>query len=201
MSVFIPISKKGNAKICSNYCIIVLTSQASKVVLNSIQIRLQQYVNWEISDVQARFRKGRGIRYKTAYIHWIKEKEREFQKNIYFCFIDSTKAFDCVDDNKLWKILIEKGISDHLTFLLRILYVGQEVTVRTGHAATGRCKIEKGLCQDCILSPCLCNFNAEYISQNAKLDESHAGINIVERSISNFRYENDNTLRQKMKRN
>ena len=132
-SVFIPISKKGNAKICSNYCIIVLTSQASKVVLNSIQIRLQQYVNWEISDVQARFRKGRGIRYKTAYIHWIKEKAREFQKNIYFCFIDSTKAFDCVDDNKLWKILIEKGISDHLTCLLRNLYAGQEATVRTRH--------------------------------------------------------------------
>ena len=132
-SVFIPIPKKGNAKECSNYLTIALISHASKVMLKILQARLQQYVNHELLDVQAGFRKGRGTRHQIANICWIMEKAKEFQKNIYFCFIGYTKAFDCVNHNKLWKILKEMGISDHLTCLLRNLYAGQETTVRTGH--------------------------------------------------------------------
>ena len=126
-SVFIPVPKKGNAKECSNYHTIALISHASKVMLKILQARLQQYMNRELPDVQAGFRKGRD---QIANICWIIEKE--FQKNIYFCFIDYAKAFDCVDHDKLWKILKEMGISDHLTHLLRNLYAGQEATVQTG---------------------------------------------------------------------
>ena len=121
-SVFIPIPKMGNAKECPNYRTITLISHASKVMLNILQARLLQYVNREIPDVQAGFRKGRGTRDQIANIRWITEKAREFQKNIYFCFIDYAKAFDCVDHNKLWKILKEMQIPDHLTYLLRNLY-------------------------------------------------------------------------------
>ena len=121
-SVFIPIPKKGNAKRCSNYCTIALISYASKVMLQICQARLQQYLNRELPDVQAGFRKGRGIRNQIANICWIIEKARKFQKNIYFCFIDYAKAFDCVDHNKLWNILKEMKIPDHLTCLLRNLY-------------------------------------------------------------------------------
>ena len=129
-SVFIPIPKKGNAKECSNYHTIALISHTSKGMLKILQARLQQYMNHEIPDVQAGFRKGRGTRDQIPNIHWIIEKTREFQKNIYFCFIDCARAFDCVD-NKLWKILKEMGIPDHLTCLLRNLYAGQDTTVRT----------------------------------------------------------------------
>ena len=122
------------------------------------------------------------------------EKAREFQKNIYFCFIDYTKAFDCVDHNKLWKILKEMGIPDYLTCLLRNLYAGQEATVRTGHETTDWFQIRKGVCQGCILLPCLFNLYAEYIMQNARLDEAQAGIKISRRSISNLRYTGDITL-------
>ena len=132
-SVFMPIPQKGNAKECSNYHIIALISHASKVMLKILQARLQQYVNREHPDVQSGFRKGRGTRDQIANICWIVEKAREFQKNIYFCFIDYAKAFDCVDHNKLWKILKEMGILDHLTCLLRNLYAGREETVRNGH--------------------------------------------------------------------
>ena len=118
-SVFIPIPNKGNAKECSNYRIIALISHASKVILKILQVRLQQYMNQELPDVQAGFRKRRGTRDQIANICWITEKAREFQKNIYFCFIDQAKAFDCVDYNNLWKILKEMGIPDHLTCLLR----------------------------------------------------------------------------------
>ena len=124
-SVFTPIPKKGNTKECSNYHTIALISHASKVMLKILQARLQQYVNLEVPDVQAGFRKGRGTRDQTCSIHWIIEKAREFQKKIYCCFIDYTKAFDCMDHNKLWKILKEMGIPDHLTCLLRNLYAGQ----------------------------------------------------------------------------
>ena len=130
-SVFIPIPNKGSAKECSNYHTIALTSP-SKVMLKILQARLQQYVNCELPDVQAGFRKGRGPRDQIANICWIMGKGREFQKNIYFCFIDYAKAFDCVDHNKLWKILKEMGVPNHLTCLLRNLYAGQEATVRTG---------------------------------------------------------------------
>ena len=128
--------KKGNAKECSNYCTIVLISHTSKVMLKILQVRLQQYVNCELPDIQGGFRKGSGTRDKIANIHWIIEKAREFQKSIYFCFIDYTKAFDYVDHNKPWKILKDMGIPDHFTCLLKNLYAGQEATVRTGHGTT-----------------------------------------------------------------
>ena len=169
MSVCIPIPKKGNAKLCSNYHTIALISHASSVMLKILQARLQKYVNHEISDVQAGFRKGRRTRNQIASIHWIIEKARDFQKNIYFSFIDYAKAFDCVDHNKLWKILKELGIPDHLTCLLRNLYAGQEATVRTGHGITDWLQIGKGVHQGCILSPCLFNLYAEYIMRNAGL--------------------------------
>ena len=131
--VFIPIPKKGNAKECSNYYTIALISHASKAMLKILQARLQQYMNWVIPDVQTGFRKGRGIRDQIASIRWIIEIAREFQKIIYFCFIDYGKAFDCVDQKKLWEILKQMGLPDHLTCLLKNLYAGQEATVRTGH--------------------------------------------------------------------
>ena len=137
-------------------------------MLKILQARLQQYVNHELPDVQAGFRKGRGTRDQIANIHWIIKKAREFQKNIYFCFIDYAKAFDCVDHNKLWKILKEMGIPDHLTCILRNLYAGQEATVRTGHGTTDWFQIGKG----CILSPCLFYLYAEYIMRNTGLDEA-----------------------------
>ena len=159
-------------------------------------------MNRELPDVQAGFRKGRGTRDQIANICWIIKKAREFQKkNIYFCFIDYAKGFDCVDHNKLWKILQEMGIPDHLTFLLRNLYAGQEATVRTGHGTTDWFQIGKGVCQGCILSPCLFNLYAEYIMRNAGLEETQAGIKIAGRNISNLRYADDTTLWQKVKRN
>ena len=127
-------------------------------MLKILQARLQQYVNHELPDVQAGFRKSRGTRDQIANICWIMEKEREFQKNIYFCFLDYAKAFDCVDHNKLWKILKEMGIPDHLTCLLRNLYAGHEATVRTGHGTTDWFQIGKGICEGCILSPCLMTY-------------------------------------------
>ena len=129
-------SKKGNAKECSNYCTIVLISNTTKVMLKILQARLQQYMNHELPDVQIGFRKGKGTRDQMANIHWIIEKARDFQKNIYFCFIGYAKAFDSVDHNELWKILKEMGITDHLTCLLRNLYVGHETKVRTLHRTT-----------------------------------------------------------------
>ena len=150
-------------------------------------------MNQEFPDVQSGFRKGRGTRDQIANICWIIKKAREFQKAI-FCFIDYTKAFDCVDHNKLWKILKKMGIPDHLTYRLRNLYAGQEATVRTRHGTTDCFKIGKGVHQGCILSPCLFNFYVEYIMQNARLDESQAGIKIVRRNINNFIYVNDTSL-------
>ena len=151
-------------------------------------------MNHELPDVQAGFRKGRGTRDQIANICWIIEKAREFQKNIYFCFIDHAKAFDCVDHNKLWEILKEMGIPDHLTYLLRNLYAGQEATVRTGHGTTDWFQIGKGGCQGCILSPCLFNLYAEYIMRNAGLEETQAGIKIAGRNTNNLRYADDTTL-------
>ena len=167
-SVFISTPKKGDAEECSNYHTIVLISHASKLVLKILQARLQQYVNRELPDVQAGFRKGRGTRDQIANIYWIIEKAREFQKNIISAY---AKAFDCVDHNKLWKILKEMGIRDHLTCLLRNLYAGQEATVRTGHRKLGWFRVEKRVHRGCILSPCLFNLYAEYIMQNSGLDE------------------------------
>ena len=177
----------------SNYRIIALISHSSKIMLKILQARLQQYVNCELPDVQAGFRKGRGTRNQIANICWIIEKAREFQKNIYLCFIDYAKAFDCMDHNKLWKVLKEMGIQDHLTCLYRNLYAGQEVTVRTGHGTTDWFQIGKGVRQGCILSPCLFNLYAEYIMRNAG-QEAQAGIKIAVRNINNLRYADDTTL-------
>ena len=161
-------------------------------MLEILQVRLQQYVNHELPDVQAGFRKGRSSRDQIANIHWIIEKAREFQKNI--CFTDYTKAFNCVDHNILWKILQEMGIPDHLICLLRNLYAGQEATVRTEHETIDWFKIWKGVRQGCILSPCLFNLYAEYIMQNAELDEAEAGIKTEGRNINNLRYADDDIL-------
>ena len=194
-SVLISISKKGNAKECSNYCTIALIWHASKVTLKIVQARLQQYMNCEFPGVQVGFRNGRGTREQIANICWIIKKAREFQKIIYFCFIDYIKAFDSVDHNKLWKILQETGIPDHLTCLLRNLYAGQEATVRTGHGTTTDWfQIGTGVGQGCILSSCLFNVYAEYIMRNAGLDEAQAGIKIARRNRNNLKYGDDTTL-------
>ena len=163
-------------------------------MLKILQARLQQHMNHELPDVQGRFRKGRGTKRQIVNIRWIIEKARNFQKNIYFCFIDYGKAFGCVDHNKLWKILKEMGIPDHLTCLLRNLYESQEATVRTGHGTTDWFQIGKGVRQGCILSPCLFNFYAEYIMRNTGLDGAQAGIKIAGRTINNLRYADDTTL-------
>ena len=163
-------------------------------MLKILQARLQQHVNRKLPDVQAGFRKGRGTRDQIANIHWIIEKAREFQKNIYFCFIDYDKVFDCVDHNQLWKILKEMGIPGHLTCLLKNLDAGQEATVRIGHGTTDWFQTWKGIYQGCILSPYLFNLYAEYIMRNAGLEEAQAGIKIAGRNINNLRYTDDTTL-------
>ena len=156
-------------------------------------------MNWEIPYIQAGFRKGRRTRDQIANIHGIIENAREFQKNIYYCFIDYAKAADCVDHNKLWNILKEMGTPDHLICFPRNLYAGQEATVRTGHGTTDRFQIGKGVCQACISSPCL--LYAEYIMWNPGLDEAQAGIKISRRNISNSGTQMMSRLWQKAKRN
>ena len=163
-------------------------------MLKILQTGLQQHVNHEIPDVQAGFRKDRGTRDQIANICWIIEKSREFQKNIYFCFVDYAKAFDYVEHKKLLEILQEMGIPDHLTCLLRILYAGQEAAVRTGYGITDWFQIGKGTCQGCILSPCLFNLYAEYIMRKPGLEEAQAGIKIAGWNIHNLRYADDTTL-------
>ena len=165
-----------------------------QVYAQNLQASFQQYMSLEVPDVQAGFRKGRETRNQITNIHRIIEKAGEFQKNIYFCFIDYAKASDCVDHNRLWKILKEMWIPNYLTCLLRNLYAGQEATVRTEHETTGRFQIRKGVCQGCILSPCLFNFYADYIMRNAGLDEAQAGIETAGRNINNLRYTDDTTL-------
>ena len=170
-------------------------------MLKILQVRLQQYENQKLPDVQAGFRGAEEpeIELPTSNIRWIIEKVREFQKNIYFCFIDYAKAFDYVDHNKLWKILQEMGIPDHITCLLRNLYAGQETTVRTRHGTTDWFQIGKEVCQGCILSPCLFNLYAEYIMRNAGPDEAQAGIKISGRNVNNLRYADDTTLMSESK--
>ena len=163
-------------------------------MLKILQDRLQWYMNHELPDVQAGFRKGRGSTDQIANMHWIIKKAKEFQRNIYFCFIDYVRAFDYVDHNKLWEILKEKGIPDHLTCLLRNLYAGQGATVRIGHGTTDWFQIGKGVRQGCILSPSLFNLYAEYITRNPGLEEAQAGIKTAGRNINNLRYADDTTL-------
>ena len=186
--------KEGNPKECSNYCTIALISHTSKLVLKILQTRLQQYMNHELPGVQSGFRKGRGTRDQIANIRWIIKNTREFQENIYFCFIDYAKAFDCVDNNKLWKILKEMGISDHLTCLLRNLYAGQDTTIRTAHGTTDWLQIGKGVHQGCILSPCLFNLYEEYIIGNAGLEEAQAEVKTAGRNVNSLRCADDTTL-------
>ena len=168
-SVFIPMSKKGNAKKCYNYRTVALISHTGKVMLKILQARLQQYMNHEFLDFQAGFRKDRRTRDQISTSVG-SSKKQESSKKKHFCFIDYAKAFDRVDHHKLWKILQEMGIPDHLICLLRNLYAGQEATIRTGHGTTGWFHIGKGVHQGCILSPCLFNLYAEYIMRNAGLD-------------------------------
>ena len=189
--------KKSNAKECSNYRTIALISHTSNIMLKILQARLQQHVNHELPDVQAGFRKRRGTRDQIANICWIIKKARKFQKSICFCFIDYAKAFDCVGNKKLWKILQEMGIPDHLTCLLRNLYAGQEATVRAGHGTTDWFQIGNGVCQGCILSPCLFNLYAEHIMRNAGLNKAQVGIRNARRNINNLRYAGDTTLMEK----
>ena len=162
-------------------------------MLKIFQVKLQQYLIWELWDVQPAFRKGRGTRDQIANIQWIVEKAREFQKKSTSASL-TAKSFDCVDHNKLWKILQEMGILHHLTCLLRNLCAGQEATVRTGHGAADWFQIGKGVHKGCILSPCLFKLYAEYIMRNAVLDEAQAGIKISRRNINNLRYVDDTTL-------
>ena len=168
-------------------------------MLKILQAKLQQYVNHELPDIQGGFRKGRGTRDQIASIRWITEKAREFQKYIYFCFIDYAKAFDYIDHNKIWKILKEMKIPDHLTCLLRNLYAGQEATVRTGHGTTDW--FQNGKCQGCILSHCLFNLYAQYLMHNAGLDEAQAGIKITEGNIKTSDMQMTPPLWQKAKSN
>ena len=163
-------------------------------MLKILQARLQQYVNGELQDVQAGFRKGRGTRDQITNICWIIKKERDFEKNIYFCFIDYAKVFDCVVHNKLCKILQVMGIPDHLTCLLRNLYAHQEAIVSTGQGTTDWFQTGKRVCQGCILSLYLFNLYAEYIMRNAELEEAQAGIKIARKNINNLRYADDTTL-------
>ena len=158
-------------------------------------------MNCELPDVQAGFRKGRGTRDQIANIHWVTEKAREFQKNIYFCFVDYAKAFDCVDHNIMWKILQEMGRPDHQTCLLRNLYAGQEATVRTGHVTTDWFQIGKGVHQGYISSPCLFNFYAEYIMQNARLDEAQLELRLMGEIAITSDIQMTPAFRQKVKRN
>ena len=170
------------------------SSHTSKVMLKILQAKLPQNMNCELPDVLAGFRKGRGTRDQIANIRWIIKKASELQKNIHFCLIDYAKAFDCVDHNKLWKILKEMGIPNHLTCLFRNLYASQEATVRTGHGTTDWFQIGKEVCQGCTLSPCLFNLYAEYIMKNAGLEKAQAGIKIPGRNINNLRYADDTSL-------
>ena len=156
-------------------------------MLKILQVRLQEYMNWELPDVHSGSGKGRGNKDQIANIRWIIEKAREFQKNIYFCYTYYAKAFACVDHNKLWKILKEMRILHHLTCIRRNLYAGQETTVRTRHGTTDWFQIGKGVHQGCILSHCLFNLYTEYIMWNARLDEVQAGIKIPRRNINNLR--------------
>ena len=192
-SVFTPIPKKGNAKECSNYHTIALISHVSKVMLKILQARLQQYMNRELPDVQAGFQKGKGTRDQITNIVGLSKQQGSFRKTSISALL-TAKAFDCVDHNKLWKILKEMGVPDHMTCLLWNLYAGQEATVRAGHGTTDWFQIGEGVHQAYLLSPCLFNLCAVYIMRNTSLDEVQVGIKIAGRNINSLRYADDTTL-------
>ncbi|CAF2127266.1 unnamed protein product [Rotaria magnacalcarata] len=193
-SIFIPIPKNGTVKDCSNYRTIALISHASKIMLKIIQRRLQTFLERELPDTQAGFRKGRGTRDQIANLRWIIEKAREHQKNFYLCFLDYSKAFDCVDHTKLWSVLTKMGIPTHLIVLIKNLYSNPQATVKTEYGNTNWFNIGKGVRQGCILSPYLFNLYAEYIMRKVDIDETTAGIKIGGRNINNLRYADDTTL-------
>ena len=183
----------------TTYHKIAFISHVCKVMLKILQVRLQQYENFQTYKLD--LEKTQKPEIKSGTSAGSSKKQEKFQKNIYFCFIDYAKAFDCVGHNKLWKILKDMGIPDHLTHLLRNLYASQEATVSTGHGTTDCFQIGIGAHQSCILSPCLFNLYAEYIMRNAGLEEAQAGIKNAGRNINNLRYADDTALMQKVKRN
>ena len=193
-SILSPTPKNSSTKECDNHWTTALISHSSKVMFKILHARLQYYVNQELPDVQGGYRKEKGTRDQIANIPWIIQKTREFQKNIYLCFINCAKAFDCVDHDKLWKVLREMEIPDHLTCLLRNMYAGQEATVRNVYGKTDWFKVEKGVQQGCLLSPCLFNLYAEHIMRNARIAELKARIKRGRRNINNLRYADDTTL-------
>ena len=197
--ILIPIPKKGSTKECSSHQTVAFISQTSKVILKIQQARLQQYVNWELPDVQTGLRKGRGTRSQIANIHRILKKTRKFQKSIYLCFIDYAKAFDCVERNKLWKTLKEMRIPDHLTCLLRNLYASQQATFRTLYRKTGGFGTKKSIWQGYLWSPRLFNLYAEHTMWKVGLGKLQAEIKIVPRNINNFWYAEDTTLIEESK--
>ena len=199
-SVFIPIPKKDNDKECSNCRTVALISHTSEVMLKVFQARLQQYMNWELPDVKSGFIKGIGVRDQSANICWIIDKAREFHEKIYFCFIDYAKGFDCVDHNKLWKILKE-GIPDHLPVSWETCMQVKKEQLESDMEQQDWFQIGKEELQGCIFSPCLFNLYAEHIMWNAGLDEAQAGIKIAGRNIDNLIYANGSTLMAKRKRN
>jgi exonuclease III len=193
-SIFIPIPKNGNAKDCSNYRTIALISHASKIMLKIIQRRLEPFLEREMPVTQAGFRKGRGTRDQIANLRWLMEKAREYQKEFYLCFIDYSKAFDCVDHEKLWSVLLEMGVPKHLIILMKNLYTDQQASVKTDYGNTNWFNIGKGVRQGCILSPYLFNLYAEHIMRKAGIDEAAGGIKIGGRNINNLRYADDTTI-------
>ncbi|PIK35145.1 hypothetical protein BSL78_28030 [Apostichopus japonicus] len=193
-SIYIPIPKKGDPRICSNNRTIALISHASKVMLKVIQYRLEGYMEREMSIEQAGFRKGRGTRDQIANLRWILERSREFQRPVYMCFIDYSKAFDCVDHPTLWTMLTEMGIPKHLVHVIKSLYNEQEAKVRTEYGDTENFNIGKGVRQGCILSPYLFNLYSEYIMRQANLDNVELGVKIGGRRVNNLRYADDTTL-------
>ena len=190
-SVFIPIPKKGNAKECSNYHTIVLISETSKAMLKTLKVRLQQYVNWKFPDGQAGFRKGRGTRDQIANICWINEKEREFQKNTYVCFIDYTKAFNCVNHNKLWEILKKMWIPDRSSW--ENLYAGQREQLQLDIKQQTCSKLGKEYVKVVYCHPTYLTY-MQSTSWETWLDEAQAGIKIAGRNLNNLRYADDSTL-------
>ncbi|KAK1795704.1 hypothetical protein P4O66_001192 [Electrophorus voltai] len=193
-SAFVPLHKNGHTQECGNYRTIAFISHASKILLKIIQKGMATLTERELPDIQAGFRKGRGTRDQIANLRWIMENTREYQKDVYMCFIDYSKAFDCVEHVKLWKCLKEMGIPGHLVKLIQLLYTRQEATVRTAFGNNDWFEINKGVRQGCILSPVLFNLYAEKIMRRCSLDESSIVVKIGGRNINNLQYADDTTL-------
>jgi Reverse transcriptase (RNA-dependent DNA polymerase) len=193
-SVFIPIFKKGDAKDCENYRTIAMISHISKILLKIIHKRMESTIERELPDSQAGFRKARGTRDHIANMRWIMERQREYGQKVYICFIDYSKAFDCINHELMWKTLIEMGIPRHLIQLLKGLYEDQIAVIRTEYGDTDRIRIKKGVRQGCILSPFLFNLYAERIMRLAGMDEAEEGVKIAGRTVNNLRYADDTTL-------